>query len=362
MTLKKVLAAALMVPALMGAGCDSSHSPSKNRPESAPEVRHSRLNNTAISYLSQPRFTNSDFLEQITGTKSELQMYNLSEDLLYFSLPAEHSLEEALKRLSFKPKRAEFGRVDGPDLILGDYVFSKPGHYFFRFPAEDFRINNNAQISISFEDVQYTVTLDELHDFITNRSIYGGLLSVKIGSLGLEPIKMVNHGAFIAKKGEPSLERLVARLVGASTRKEDAAQALLNFVSNQIRYDWSDALASVEVLKRPNEVLMARGSDCSGKVILYASLLEQTGVDYLLAYFDGHIAAAVEGDFMNSNGLSFTSGNKSYALAETTTESFRIGTTRLPDLRIEEMRYTQRPGEHSLIYGAKSGKPLPFVR
>jgi len=80
------------------------------------------------------------------------------------------------------------------------------------------------------------------------------------------------------------------------------AQRLLDFVTEELDYDPSDAISGIEVLKRPNEVLMTKSSDCSGKVILYASLLEQTNIDYRLVYFDGHIAVAVEGEYGNRNG------------------------------------------------------------
>ena len=83
------------------------------------------------------------------------------------------------------------------------------------------------------------------------------------------------------------------------------------------------------MLKKPNEVLMTRGSDCSGKVILYSSLLEQTEVDHRLIYADGHITVAVEGNYGDWNNMNFNIGDKVYSIAETTAKGFIIGSSRL---------------------------------
>ena len=158
------------------------------------------------------------------------------------------------------------------------------------------------------------------------------------------------------------MERLVSSLTKNESTDEGKTQKLLDFVTEELKYDYSDANSSAEVLKRPNEVLMTGGSDCSGKVILYASLLEQTDVDYRLVYINGHITVAVEGNYGNRNGLSFNIGDTTYSIAETTAKGFQTGRSRLSrNLEIEDIKYIQRPGKDSKIYDAKTGKPLPFL-
>ena len=44
--------------------------------------KSSNLRNVVLSYLSQPNFSGSDFMEQITGTRVEMEKWNLNEDML----------------------------------------------------------------------------------------------------------------------------------------------------------------------------------------------------------------------------------------------------------------------------------------
>ena len=64
-----------------------------------------------------------------------------------------------------------------------------------------------------------------------------------------------------------------------ANNREAKIQRLVDFVSNEIQYDYSEAVGGRETLKRPNEVLFTRSGDCSNKTILLASLLEQIGED-----------------------------------------------------------------------------------
>jgi len=155
-------------------------------------------------------------------------------------------------------------------------------------------------------------------------------------------------------------------LTSSCGTKEEMSQKLLDFVTKDIKYDFDAHEEGVEQLKRPDEVLMTKKSDCSGKAILYASLLEQIGVDYRLIYFKGHISLAIEGDFKDNNSLSFSIGGKTFTMAEVTAKGFIIGDSILatPDgklLRIKDMLYFQKPGLGSKIYDAKTGKPLQFT-
>lgn len=331
-----------------------------------------RLRNVVLSYLAQPKFSTPDFLEQLTRTKAELRVYNLDEDMLYFSVPAEQFNEQTtLANLTKRPDLVEFGKLQGDRLFLGDYRLRKPGHYFFRFPAKDFKVDQNKQIRVNFRSAQYTMTMDELLDFAENKSIYGGFLRAEAeryrsGPREITVKRIANHGAFVAKKGEPSLTRLVSQLTRGTSQKEAVAQRLLGLVTDEIKYDGTTSIDKIETLKRPNEVLMTRLDDCSGKVILYASLLEQTDLDYLLVYGHldklGHITVAVAGNFGNRNGLTFNLGGKSYAIAETTASGFRIGESRfVKPFGLTNIEQTQKPGLNSVIYDAK-GKPLPFIR
>ena len=112
-------------------------------------------------------------------------------------------------------------------------------------------------------------------------------------------------------------------------------------------------------MKKPNEVLYSKKAICGGLAITLASLLEQTNVDYKLLYLDHHLTIAVEGNYGNTNGLTFDFGGRNYSIAESTTPGFRIGQSILKKpIRVEDIRYVQRPGKTSKVYNAKTGKPV----
>ncbi|MBI4453073.1 transglutaminase domain-containing protein [Candidatus Woesearchaeota archaeon] len=328
------------------------------------------LTSIVLSYMAQPRFTSSNFTGQITGTSAELMMYDLTEGMVYFSIPVNKYNKQDLQRLSKNPGairwgQTQDGKYEGSVVLLEKYGFRKPGHYFLRFPSTDFRVNPSVQISVPYKSATYTFSLKELENFAENRSIHGGSLRVNLGRNSNGVINFVsNHGAFVAKKGEPSLERLVNSLVPSPISNEHTAQRLLDFVTREVKYDESEVTGGAEVLKRPNEVLMTRGSDCSGKAILYASLLEQAGVDYRLVYYDHHISVAVEWRYSSPNGLGLIIDNKLFSIAETTSETgFIIGGSRVKNIDISSsnVQYIQKPGEDSKLQDFRTGKAVEFL-
>ena len=115
-------------------------------------------------------------------------------------------------------------------------------------------------------------------------------------------------------------------------------------------------------MKRPNEVLMSRTSDCSNKTILMASLLEQIGEDYLLLYCPQHITVAVpQGEFPNENKLSFNWSGKDWMIAETTLPNFEIGKTKVTEsVKLTSVQYVQKPKQTNVIFEAHTFRPLEF--
>ena len=340
--------------------------PQTNSIATASQTYQNDLRMTVLSYLSQPKFSNIDLLQQISNTEAEFQMLNLNENMIYFSIPKEDYTDKTLEELSIAPDSTEFattkkGKFQGRSLKLGSYVLRKPGNYFFRIPANKFRVDETDVIEIDYPSTTYSINMEELQDFADNISIYAGHLNVDAGidSYGTQRL-FSNHGAFIAKPEESSLERLVNSLTTDSANNEKKAQQLLDFVTKELEYNYTEANSQKETLKRPNEVLMTGGSDCSGKVILYSSLLEQAGIGYKLLYCDDHITVAVEGDYPNINRLGFSLGNKNYSIAETTASGFQIGKHLVTDFSLDDINYIQDPGKNSKIYDVQTGKPLPF--
>jgi hypothetical protein len=177
------------------------------------------------------------------------------------------------------------------------------------------------------------------------------------------PIVFSNHGAFVARPNEPSLQRFVGELLkDAPDNREQKVQRLLDFVSSEIEYNWTEAIGQYETLKRPTEVLMSRNGDCSNKTILLASLLEQISEEYLLFYSPRHITVGVkQGNFPNENGLFYTWEGQTWLIAESTFPGFQIGKTPINDDKIKQAEYVQATKFRDAIYDVKdSGRRIDF--
>jgi hypothetical protein len=346
-----LMTAGLSIPLAFGAiGCGENTSKGKNAtPPTAPATMD-KASETVLSYAAQPTFANADLLKQTTGTNAELQTLDLDEGKVYFSMPRTENMRKDLETLSKDVNALEYGQYSDGKSKLGGYTF-RSKDLFFRMPTDNFRVKPDAEITIPYDSANYVIKMNELVDFSENKSIYGGkLIFLKPNRIGF-----ANHGAFVAKKGESSLKRLVDALVPKKSTKEQAAQKLLDFVTKEIKYNHAEANGSAETLKRPNEVLMTGKSDCSGITTLYASLLEQAGVDYRLFYLDDHICVGINGDFDNLNGRCFQLGKAKYFIAEPTVEGYQIGSTRVTrDMQVKDIVGIQKPGENA--YNPKTGK------
>jgi hypothetical protein len=285
-------------------------------------------------------------------------LYQLDEHLLYFSIKkADFDSNNTLSALCVNPKKVEFAIQNKGVSRLGDYSIQRKNALFFRFPDSLFKVRKKLNFHVTFDKVQYLFSVKELVNFIQNKSVYGGKYYItRNGELKGVTFGM-NHGAFVAMPGEPSIKRFVNVLTKGMSSKEKQIQALLNFVTNQIEYSYREALSGGETLKRPNEVLMSGTSDCSGKTILLASFLEQIGVDYRLAYMKGHISVFVRGNFPSKNGYLLQVDGKKYHLAEATCPDFLIGETRLSDESIfSVIRYVQKVGKPSIVINKLSNR------
>jgi hypothetical protein len=253
---------------------------------------------------------------------------------------------------------------------LGDYSLGRSTEksFFFKTPIDNVRFDPETVLKFPFGPTTYALDMRELSDFIENRSIFGGRINARTGQThNGAPVVFANHGAMVARPGESSLTRFVRELTrdipadGAGAR-EARVQRVLDFVSREIKYDQREATYDFELLKRPNEVLMSRESDCSNKAILLGSLLEQLGEDYLFVYLPEHITVAVrEGDFISDNGLSLEWEGQTWVIAESTAPGFRIGVDRLADEgRFKQFQYVQRPRERDAIFDLATGRRLSF--
>ena len=282
----------------------------------------------------------------------------MDEHQLYFSLEKKYFLgDQTLKKLCLIPDKVEFSKFKNGIQTLGDYRFNDTSALFFRFPDSLFNLKKKLVFSVRYGPLTYTIKDSELVNYMTTRSVYGGEMYITKNGQERELIYGLNHGAFVSDKKEPSLQRLVKKITGDCKSQEEKVQALLNFVTRSIKYSFNEAYSSHETLKRPNEVLMTGSSDCSGKTILFASFLEQIGVDYRLAYMANHIAVYVKGNFPLSNNNHIRIDGKNYFLAETTCADYIIGKSVLADeSQFHLIKFIQKVGQHSVITNMSSGK------
>ena len=342
---------------LSGCGLSAEEKQAKIKADSLQNVR-----NILLSYWANPTFINEDFGEQITATSAELEMYDLREDRVYFSLRKDLLDSTTLSKLTEMPDSVIFGKEEGNKVALGHYKLRKPGYHFFSIPSKTFKVPEKINLIIPFAHYTYTITGQELIDYVKDRSIMGGKLSFIETERTVNQWISSNHGAMVAVKNEPSLMRLVEKITAGITNEEKKVQALLNFVTEEIPYNEKERNAKREILKRPNEVLMTRTSDCSGKTILYASLLEQIGADYRLAYLHNHICVLVKGSFKKDNRLNISLNDTDYFLAETTLKDFVIGETLLenPPKLERDVAFIQKPEKDGQILRYPSGEPVKF--
>lgn len=324
------------------------------------------IRDDTVIFLSQARFAGDESNRQVFGT-GRVVKYNAFKREAYFTFP--ETVPEEFGQFKAKhfvdAARLEYGDEKDGVIELGKYTLTKSpaAFHFFRTPLDNVRIDTKQNLSFPFATVNYTASLDELRKLSNNSQLYGGRMIAQAPERRDKPtIIFANHGIMVAKPDEPTLKRLAGDLLKGIEGREARIQRLLDFVSAEIEYSFTEALMNGELLKRPSETLMTRNGDCSNKTILLASLLEQIGEEYRLLYMPRHITVAVpQGAFPNDNKIDFTWDNKPWMIAETTLAGFQIGQTRIsePD-KLAKVDYVQDPKLSEVIFDASSFEVLKF--
>ncbi|MBX3242944.1 MAG: transglutaminase domain-containing protein [Acidobacteria bacterium] len=336
-------------------------------PKDVSKIAEQEIRESMIFMLAQPSFTGQEFREQLLG-KATISKYAWRDKQVYFTFPesSEEEFGEFVKEYIIDESKIDFGKTEAGRIKLDSYTLriSPYAAKFFKTNTNNFKLNTDQSLTFPYATVSYTASLNELKNLANSSQLYGGQLITRAPSRRDEPqYVFANHGIMVAKPEEPSLKRLAETLlseVGAG--REERIQRLVDFVSNEIEYSYTEAVAPSEKLKRASETLMTRNGDCSNKTILLASLLEQIGEEYLLLYSPRHITVAVpQGNYVNDNGLDFTWENKQWLIAETTLAGFQIGFTQVKEARLlTKVNYVQTPRLTDLIFDANSFETLKF--
>ncbi|MEZ5346717.1 MAG: hypothetical protein R2681_14295 [Pyrinomonadaceae bacterium] len=361
-----VMAIGLIVAGLLGVGL--WYYVGAKDEEAAKKRASNELRDSIVMLLAQPRFSGEQFREQMLG-KARLMRFIIQQKDLYISYPesTEEEFEKGIAAFLIDVKKIE--RLEAADgkYRFGEYRLRQTPEtaYFFKTSLSNMTFDVDRKLDFAFDSGTYTISIPELIALAGNENIYGGkLYAANSNKVNEIKFAFANHGMMVAKPGEPTLKRFVAELLKEvpNDNREVKIQRLLDFVTNEIEYDYAEALSTRETLKRPNETLMSRRSDCSNKTILMASLLEQIGEEYLMLYMPGHITIAVpQGNFTDENDLRFTWDEKKWVIAETTAPSFEIGRSKLENAELfGKVQYVQKPNLTNVIFDAQTFRTLDF--
>ncbi len=326
------------------------------------------IRNTMVTMLDYQRFSGEEFRTQLLG-KGRLERYKKVIDEAIFTYPKSSDDEflEFVNKTFWDITKVEFGTEKDGELILADYKAPSSERFgrLFRTTLSNIKIDHRQTLNFPYKTVSYVPTLEEIKNLANNSQIYGGRMITQVPERSFSPtIIFANHGIMVAKPGEPSLKRLADELTkNAGTDRYARIQALVDFVSNEIEYSYSEALSRGETLKRGSETLMTRNGDCSNKTILLASLLEQINEEYVLLYTPRHITVAIpQNDLVNDNKLDFTWEGKNWLIAETTVPGFQVGKSLVTEPRLlTTVEYVQNPKNAGVIFDANSYEVLKFL-
>ena len=336
-------------------------------PADPKDLLAAEIKESTVLMLAQPTFSGDEFRAQILG-KGRLEKYAWREKMAYFTFPEteEAEFDEFLAKYFADKTKIEFGKLEGGRIVLDSYKLtpSAGATRFFKTSTDNFKLQTDQSVNFAFQEVNYSLSLDELRRLSNNSLLYGGRLITQVPERKDQPhMVFANHAIMVAKPEEPSLKRLVDELLkDVPNEREARIQRLVDFVSTQIEYSYTEAVASREMLKRANETLMTRSADCSNKTILLASLLEQINEEYILLYCPQHITVAVpQGNFRNDNKLDFTWDQRPWMIAETTAPGFQVGKSMvLEPNRLTNVNYVQNPKNSDVIFDANSYELLKF--
>lgn len=305
----------------------------------------------AANMIAQPDFTGDSLLYKLTGADAELEMFYMDTKKIIFSC-LYIKLDDVLSKLAINKDSVNIQLPDEQKMDTNAKVR-------FDMSARNLKIDTSKIIETKYNNVTYHITIPQMVGFVTMKSNLRG------GAFAVTPDghTMISHGVAVAIKGEPSLADLVSQLTDKTKSCEVNAQKLLDFVTNEIEYSDAEASSGGETIKRPDEVLFTRNSDCSGKTILYASLLQQLNCKWCILYYNRHVCIGVAGNYQPKNTSKIQIDGVDYYLAETTAPNAKIGEDYWQGkLKADNLQSYQVPEKGATIFDYQTKKPLEFLQ
>ena len=305
----------------------------------------------AANMIAQPTTSGGSTLYTMTDADAGLERFYVDTKQIVFSC-LYTKLNDALNKLAINK--------DSVNIQLPNEEKLEPNaKVSFEMSARNLKIDTSKIIETKYNNVTYHITIPQMVGFVTMKSnLRGGAFAVTPSGQ-----TMISHGVAVAIKGEPSLADLVNQLTDKTKSSEVNAQKLLDFVTNEIEYSDAEATSGGETIKRPDEVLFTRNSDCSGKTILYASLLQQINCKWCILYYDKHVCIGVAGNYKPKNVAKILLDSTTYYVAEITAPNALIGENYWQEKRkAEDVEFYHIPENGTAIIDYKTKKPLEFLK
>ena len=331
--------------------CDSSAKKEK--------TAYEKMQVSTVNFIAQPTFSGDYIFYKVTSAKANLEMYYYDVQQIYLTCNKQDYIPENLNKFIINMDSVTVAQLKNDRLELDTKRYSDTSKVFFKMPVSNFKVDTNRVIETPYKNVTYKITLPQIFNFTNLKSAIGGVAI----AITEHNSHFMNHGSVVAKNNEPSLSDFVKQLTKQQSTDELKAQKLLDFVTQEIEYNTKEATNGYETIKRPDEVLFTKNSDCSGKTILYASLLQQLSIKWSLFYFEHHVCVGVAGNFKCNNPLKFKLKNTDYYLAEITDPNAIIGVDSWRgEMNEENLQYYQVSESGSDIFNYKTNQKLEFVK
>lgn len=334
-------------------------------PADAKKQANTPTRESLATLLAFPRQSGPHLESQILG-RAKLEIIKVEGDYRQAYLYLDQSdskgdrLENAICRVAVNKTQVEIGKEKDGKFVFADYSFLRTPEkaIYLRVPLSNLRLDSDLQLKFPYQHATYSPTLEELHFFMRNETVFGGMLEAIPDSRSYGEDILYNYGALVAKPGEGSLQRLVADLTKGIVGRELKIQRLADLVTREIAPKPEEI--PLKVVKRASEVLMTGEGEYPARAVLLASMLEQLKEDYLLVYSKGSLTVAVkQGQFPAKNNFQVKFENETWLLIDTLTPGARIGLD-APKKNLGTVAYVQRPRENSVITNLNTGSLLPF--
>jgi hypothetical protein len=318
---------------------------------------------TVLHYLQNRPLRADSFTKQLWQLPIDYLGLDPKEKEVYFLYPRYgYTRAQVLNKLCQDTADVFFPPCDAGMCQFGSMEGNVDSIVPFRMPLSNLKFDPNIILHTKLKKYTYNISLKELEKIQDSTMYYNTPNTMQLSNVLDVDVQCSNIGSYISKKGDTLLTNWAKKITQNCTTNEQKAQALLEFVTNEIDYSYADYWYDMEIVRNAHEVIMTGLADCSGKSTLFASLLEQLGIPYCLLYYYKHMNVGVVGNFTNINNYTIEINKVQYHVAETTIPNFKIGTSQTNDIDFKkELILYQVPNKSNQVINSKTKTPIRLV-